>query len=138
MLKPCKTKKGYLYVTLCKDGKKNMLIHRLVSVAFLDNSNNLPCINHKDEDKTNNCTWNLEWCTYKYNNQYSKVWDKSSEVISKPVIQFTKDGQFVKEYKSGYEAERQTGINQRQISMCCLGRKGYKSAGNYKWKFKYE
>ena len=62
---------GYLRVNLCKDGKKYpKLVHQLVSLAFIPNSNNLPCVNHKDEVKTNNNVNNLEWCNHKYNNNY--------------------------------------------------------------------
>lgn len=47
-----------------------MKIHRLVAEAFIPNPNELPFINHKDEDKHNNCADNLEWCTAKYNCNY--------------------------------------------------------------------
>ncbi len=47
------------------------LVHRLVAKAFIPNPNNYPCVNHKDENKSNNHADNLEWCTYKYNVQYS-------------------------------------------------------------------
>lgn len=55
---------------------------------------------------------------------------------SKTVCQFTKDGEFIAEYPSTCEAERQTGINQGQISGCCNGKYGYKTAGGYVWKYK--
>ena len=64
-------KDGYLYVQLWKDGKgKNCRINRLVAQAFLENPQNLPEVNHKDEDKTNNRVENLEWCTTQYNIKY--------------------------------------------------------------------
>lgn len=54
-------KSGYLSVTLCKDSKLyGFLVHRLVAQAFLDNPNNLPQINHKNEIKTDNHRNNLE------------------------------------------------------------------------------
>lgn len=63
--------KGYKTVSLTKDGKtKQHYVHRLVAEAFIDNPNNLPFINHKDEDKTNNFADNLEWCTNEYNVNY--------------------------------------------------------------------
>lgn len=136
-----KQKSGYLSVSLYKNGiQKYPTIHRLVAEAFLQNPDNLPQVNHKDEDKTNNRVENLEFCTAKYNSHYSKTWEnglpKAYEVTSKPVLQFTKSGEFIAEYSSTCEAERQTGIKQTNISKCCLGRKSYKSAGNYIWKYK--
>lgn len=139
VLRPADNGRGYLYVVISKNGeRKNMLIHRAVAEVFLENPYNLPQVNHRDEDKTNNSVENIEFCSCKYNLEYSKVSQKAVEVTSKPVIQFTKDGRFVSEYKNIREAERYTGIHHNQISRCCLGRKHYKSAGNYKWKFKDE
>lgn len=58
-------------VALSKDGKrKNWSVHRLVALAFIPNPNNYPVINHKDEDGSNNCVENLEWCTITYNYFY--------------------------------------------------------------------
>jgi hypothetical protein len=63
--------KGYLYVSLCKCGKqKRVRVHRLVAEAFIPNQDNLPEVNHKDENKENNAVSNLEWCTNKYNCNY--------------------------------------------------------------------
>lgn len=63
---------GYKQVSLHKSGKQDTkTVHRLVAEAFLPNPNNLPYINHKDEDKTNNDVSNLEWCTHQYNTEYS-------------------------------------------------------------------
>lgn len=63
-----KHRQNYPTVRLCKNGKVTELkIHRLVGKTFLPNPNNLPMINHKDEDRTNNCVENLEWCDNKYN-----------------------------------------------------------------------
>ncbi len=76
VLKPQRDGKGlYLHIGLWKDGKsKPRNIHRLVAEAFIPNPNNLPEVNHKDENKLNNSVSNLEWCDHKYNNNYgSKV-----------------------------------------------------------------
>ena len=71
ILKQCKSKDGYLKVCLFKNGKQTTFsVHRIVALAFINNYNNCPEINHKDEDKTNNCVENLEWCDRKYNANY--------------------------------------------------------------------
>lgn len=71
ILKPNTDREGYKKVNLCQDGSQmNYSVHRLVALAFIPNSNNLPCVNHKDENKANNDRSNLEWCTCEYNNNY--------------------------------------------------------------------
>tara|TARA_R110000868_G_scaffold23477_1_gene94518 strand:+ start:145 stop:612 length:468 start_codon:yes stop_codon:yes gene_type:complete len=69
----CYNFRGYKRVSLFVNKKMiSFVIHRLVAETYLPNPNNLPQINHKDEDKTNNHISNLEWCNSQYNNEYSK------------------------------------------------------------------
>ena len=71
VLSPTKNKNGYLKVNLYCNGKQKTIdVHRLVTEAFLPNPDNLPQVNHKDENKTNNRVENLEWCDVKYNLSY--------------------------------------------------------------------
>lgn len=72
ILKEERTKGGYIRYALSKDGKtERFMAHRLVASTFLENPQNLPFINHKDEVKHNNTLENLEWCTDNYNLEYS-------------------------------------------------------------------
>ena len=71
ILKGRPNQKNYLKVVLYKDTvKKSMFVHRLVCMAFLNNEDNLPSVNHIDENPKNNKLDNLEWCTNKYNNNH--------------------------------------------------------------------
>lgn len=80
ILKPIPTNNGYMIIGLYKNRKPNQYsIHRLVAQAFIPNPDNLPQVNHKDEDKSNNCVWNLEWCTAEYNMNYGTRNERSSE-----------------------------------------------------------
>lgn len=70
--------RGYLRAHLCLNNKiKNFLVHRLVAQAFIPNPDNFPQVNHIDEDKSNNCVDNLEWCSIEYNNNYGSRMDKA-------------------------------------------------------------
>lgn len=72
--------KGYKTVSLTKDGKtKTVFVHRIVAEAFIDNPKGLPFVNHKDEDKTNNFSENLEWCTASYNRNYGRSVEKHAK-----------------------------------------------------------
>lgn len=68
----CQTYQGYYRTQLIRDGKSvTVKVHRIVAQAFIPNPDNLPQVNHKDEDKSNNTVDNLEWCTAKYNVHYN-------------------------------------------------------------------
>lgn len=80
ILTPKNNGTGYFTVCLYKNKThKYYLIHRLVALTFLPNPDNLPIINHKDEDKSNNCVENLEWCSHRYNSNYNGVLKKRSQ-----------------------------------------------------------
>lgn len=71
ILKQGTRKGGYKRVALCNNGEmKFYLVHRLVAEVFLENPRNLPQVNHKDENSSNNHVSNLEWCTPKENSNY--------------------------------------------------------------------
>lgn len=111
---------GYLTVMLYDDEKgKRKYVHRIVAEAFIPNPNNLPQVNHKDENKKNNSVENLEWCTCYYNLTYGTHFQRVADAQSVPVLQFTDDGIFVDRFKSAMDASRQTGIPQGSISKAC-------------------
>ena len=134
ILKPDTILNGYLRVQLWKNSKGiRYLVHRLVAQAFIDNPDKLPMINHKDENPSNNCVDNLEWCTHKYNINYGTCIQRMSEKISKTVYQYTMDGEIVAEYPSTMEVERQLGYAQSHISQCCNGKR--KTANGFIWRY---
>lgn len=109
---------GYKTVVLYnKNKKKYYYVHRLVAEAFIPNPNNLPMVNHKDEDKQNNHVENLEWCTTQYNTRYGTATSRMGLSHSKRVRQYTKDGVFLKEWRSYQEAEECLGLRQGIVSM---------------------
>lgn len=183
LLKLQKNRDGYLYVVLYKNKhSKYFLVHRLVASAFLDNPNNLPIINHKDENKQNNHVSNLEYCTVQYNITYNDVhirrgekykgknnWNygkhhteetiqkmrianggenngfygkhhteetkqRISKVNSKPILQYTLNGEFIREWESGKKASETLKINYIGISNNLNNRS--KSSGGFIWKYK--
>lgn len=134
------TKDGYMRVLLCYYGKHyHCAVHRLVAQAFIQNPEELPCINHKDENTKNNYVENLEWCTWKYNSNYGtlphriSVRQTNSPERSKAVCQIGMDGKVIKSYPSQKEAERQTGVSSDMIGRVCRGQA--KTGGGYKWAF---
>ena len=113
-------RRGYRGVTLFKDGKRYYYsVHRLVAEAFIPNPDNLPCVNHKDEDKTNNVVNNLEWCTYEQNSNYGTCRSKISKNVSRKVIAYTRDGKVVRVFNSMTEASKELNISLSHISRCC-------------------
>ena len=140
---------GYEQISILHNKQKHKLgIHRLVAMAFIDNSNNYPVVNHKDEVKTNNHVSNLEWCTVEYNNNYGTRNQRLSELNKgannpnfgkhslspkRKVIQLTLDENYIKTWDGIREIERTLGVHHSHISDCCKGKR--KSIGGYKWQY---
>ena len=138
--------RGYVQVHLYRDGFCRMkLLHRLVAEAFIQNPDNLPQVNHIDEDKSNNSAINLEWCTNLYNRRYGTGYQRSvdghdykkiSETNKKPVIQYDMDMVEIKRWPSILEAVKSFGKDGRFssfISAVCKGKRN--QAYGFKWRY---
>lgn len=127
---------GYLCVSLTKEGKrKTSLIHRLVAQAFIPNPENKPEVNHIDENKENNLMENLEWVSSEENCNYGTRNERlsSHDFNQNPILQFSKNGKFIGEYKNAHDAARKVfgeddvDIHSSGIRKCSIGyRKTYK------------
>ena len=134
ILKPVVRHDGYMEVNLCAGGKtKTLKVHRLVCQAFHDNQYNKSDVNHINEDKADNRACNLEWCTRKENINHGSHNERSGKTRSKPVGQYTLDGELVKIWQSTNEVERQAGFSRSNISQAANGNR--KTAYGFRWKY---
>lgn len=160
-------KRGYKRVGLYKDGKrKRYLVHRLVAMTFISNYDDLPQVNHKDENKANNCVDNLEWCDAKYNMNYGTRNERASESHkgkkgswygkqlseehkkkiskglkdkkSKPILMYDREGNFIRRFDSTADANEYFGKDRKSSSIyLCLTERN-KTAYNYIFKYENE
>lgn len=131
ILKQYNRSRNKLYKAVCID-RKMISVHRLVAQAFIPNPNNLPMVNHKDENPSNNCVENLEWCDAKYNNSYGTRLKKISDKKSIPIISIDSNGN-ERYYKSAFNCNKITGFEFGNILKCCKGQR--KTAHKHKWMF---
>ena len=139
---PVERPNGYFQVVLSKNGEtKNCLVHRLVAQTFIPNPENLPEVNHIDEDKTNNFVFlnkdgsvnkeksNLEWKTHRDNMNHGTRNERAGKAISKAltngklskrVLQLSLSGDLIREWESTNECGR-NGFNQGAVAACCRG-----------------
>ena len=151
IMKPNFVGRGYATVELFNGHKgQRILIHRIVAKAFIPNPNNHPIINHIDENKTNNCMDNLEWCTYSHNSRHGTMQQrrmagtdygtalrkeiaiKNGKMACKPIVQIGKN--FITEWDSAKQASSTLKINASHIAETCKGKRS--SAGGFDWKYK--
>jgi hypothetical protein len=130
----------YRKVGLWKDNVgKNALVHRLVAEAFLDNPNNLPEVNHKDENPENNCVDNLEWCDSYYNMHYGTGAERRADkrrgkpIGSQPILQYSKDGELLARYDSALEAAKAINGDNSAICKCANGKVKTSYGCVWKW-----
>ena len=154
-------KDGYMIVSLSGRGRdKFKKVHRLVAIAFIPNPYNKPVVNHKNELKNCNESWNLEWMTVKENNNYGnrnlklslsqrgkprdymkgeknyfygKHIGGADHPQAKKVYQYNLNGKYITEYGSVQDAGKLTSTHPSAISMCC--RQKRKKANNFIWSY---
>lgn len=124
--------RGYVEITLGtkKCPGRRFKVHRLVAEAFIPNPDNLPEVNHKDENKENNKVDNLEWCTRKYNANYGTNFERGAKTQGVPVIAYNDTEELY--FYSQKEASRQLGVQQSNIAHSL---KSHCRCGGYYWKY---
>lgn len=145
LLKPQPRQHGYLAVWLYGHGNsakhkgKQFAVHRLVAEAFIPNPNAYSEVNHKDERKTNNCADNLEWMSHQQNSAFGTRGKRIGKANtngkkSKPIAQYTRDGELLRVFPSLQEATR-NGFNASNICNCAKGHPRYSQAYGYIWRY---
>ena len=127
-------KNGYLYVGICINGKHiHLRVHRIIATCFLPNPDNLPQVNHKDNNPKNNFVDNLEFCTHEYNIAYREKYGisakESTKVLRKPLFAVELKTLKVSYFESQREAARQLGCRNQNINTILKGR--LKQTGGY-------
>lgn len=136
-LHPVKCKNGYLEAQINYKGERIIfLLHRLVAMVFIENPDNLPEVNHKDENIQNCHVDNLEWCTSKYNANYGTRNARCKEGnrrFEKAVNQYDLSGNFIKRWDCMSDASRHTGADISAMIRVCKGKQN--TAVGYKWEY---
>lgn len=128
---------GYYQVNLSHGDKAYTAeVHRLVALAFMENLEGLPQVNHRNENKKDNRASNLEWCTSEYNLAYGtriqRLQEQAASKWGKPVRQMSGEEELAT-YASIGEAARATGLKATRISRACHGERG--SYAGFRWSF---
>ena len=134
LMKLTKIKDGYFQVGLSKNGEyKKCYVHRLVAQTFIPNPENLPEVNHIDEDKTNNFVFlnedglvdkeksNLEWKNHRDNCNHGTRNERAAKAQSKKVLQLSLTGELIREWESTRECGR-NGFDSGHVAACCNGK----------------
>lgn len=124
---------GYDYVSL---GKAGTTIHRLVYETFIGKIPKGMEVNHIDENKKNNCIWNLNLMTRKENANYCTGSKRAGEKHKIRIYQYTKDGKFIKEWNSLTEAAENYCVKKCTLWGALKGYNGAKTCKGFIWKYK--
>ena len=127
---------NYMSVCLVLDQQEERrYVHRMVAEAFIPNPDNLPQVNHKDENKHNNTLENLEWCTSDYNLKYGTRPERFSKSRGKAIEQLTLYGRHVATYYSARQAERESGGRFKNTHLIDAAHGQLQTAYGYRWRF---
>lgn len=131
LLKQYQERGGYMRVKFKVNGEtKSILVHRAVAICYIPNPDNLPEVNHIDNNRTNNTTSNLEWCTRQYNQDYKKNFGTSpAQLFGCPVFAVNLKNGKVLRFETQSEAARQLGIPSSNINRVIKGE--INTAGGY-------
>ena len=128
------SQQDYKFVGLIINGKqKRMRVHRMVALAFIDNPDNKPYVNHINGNRSDNNVENLEWVTPSENTQHAVNTGLFKSGRARAVVQYNLNGEQMATFESASEAARQTGGSQSKITMCC--RRQRDSANDYQWRY---
>ena len=128
------SQQDYKFVGLIINGKqKRMRVHRMVALAFIDNPDNKPYVNHINGNRSDNNVENLEWVTPSENTQHAVDTGLFKSGRARAVIQYNLNGEQMATFESASEAAHQTGGSQSKITMCC--RRQRDSANDYQWRY---
>lgn len=156
ILKPSSDKWGYPHVCLCKNGEqKSCRVHILVMRAFIGKCPDGYEVDHENWNIVDNRLENLSYQPKEVNRaRHNPEWQKNNAEANrrkakdpewkrknaeaakkraKPVDQYTLDGQFVRKWESIMDVERELGIDNRNISSCCSGKR--KTTGGFVWRY---
>lgn len=124
-----------LQVNLSKGEKRySKQVSRLVAIAFIPNPNNLPQVNHKDENPLNNNVNNLEWCTSEYNHNYGTRNQRQAEKLQKAVDVYDLQGNYLYHYDSIKLAAQELHCDASCIAKVCKKQNKY----HHQYIFRYD
>lgn len=127
MLSQTEASDGYFVVDLSKDGRRRTLkVHRLVAETFCQNPLNLPVVNHKNENKHDNRSTNLEWCSIRYNLTVGTVQRRRAKTIGWKVRQYDSDGKYIQTFVTMRAASRVLKLPMSGIYNSVITQKQYK------------